>query len=101
MKARPGQPPPRPKESWFSGMGGAQRYFSIGLQAGMSVVFYLLLGLLLDRLFGTFPWLMLVGILLGIAGMFALFLRVARELNEASEKKKQQEKLGETVKEKT
>lgn len=92
MNSDAGQPPPHPRGSWFSGMGGAQRYFSIGLQAGASVVFYLLLGLLLDRLFGTFPWLMLVGICLGVAGMFALFLRVAKELNKESEDRKARKK---------
>lgn len=95
MNSFPGpsqQPPPRPKESWFSGLGGAQRYFSIGLQAGMSVVFYLVVGLLLDRWLDTFPWLMLAGILVGVAGMFALFLRVAKELNQASEDEKSQKK---------
>ena len=87
-----GKPPPRPKESWFSGLGGAQRYFSIGLQAGFSVVFYLIVGLLLDRWFDTFPWLMLAGILVGVAGMFALFLRVAKELNTESEGEKSHKK---------
>lgn len=73
-------------------MGGAQRYFSVGLQAGASVVFYLLVGLLLDRWLDTFPWFMLGGILLGVAGMFALFLRVARELNKESDQRKRQKK---------
>ena len=73
-------------------MGGAQRYFSVGLQAGASVVFYLLIGLLLDRWLDTFPWFMLVGILVGVAGMFALFLRIAKELNQASEVGKSQKK---------
>ena len=71
-------------------MGSARRYFSIGIQAAASVVFYLLVGLLLDNWLGTFPWFMLGGILLGVAGMFALFFRVAKELNVASQEQKGQ-----------
>lgn len=67
-------------------MGGSQKYIGIGLQAGGSVVFYLLIGLLLDKWLGTFPWLMLAGIFIGIAGMFALFLRMANELNDSGKK---------------
>ena len=67
-------------------MGGAQRYLGIGIQAGMSVVFYLLIGVLLDKLLGTFPWLMLAGIMVGVAGMFALFLRMSNELSKSSKK---------------
>jgi len=35
---------------------------------------------------------MLAGILIGVAGMFALFLRVAKELNTTSEGEKSQKK---------
>lgn len=55
-------------------------------------MFYLIVGLLLDRWLDTFPWLMLAGILVGVAGMFALFLRVAKELNTESEEEKRQKK---------
>ena len=72
----------------MSGMGGSQKYIGIGLQAGGSVVFYLLVGLLLDKWLNTFPWLMLIGIFVGIAGMFALFLRMANELNDSEKKQK-------------
>ena len=74
------------KSGLLSGMGGSQKYIGIGLQAGGSVVVYLLLGLLVDKWLNTFPWFMLVGIFIGIAGMFALFLKMANELSDSGKK---------------
>ena len=65
-------------------MGGSQKYMGLGIQAGVSVAFYLGVGLLLDKWFGTLPWLTLVGAILGVVGMFALFVRMNRELNKSS-----------------
>ncbi len=62
-------------------MGGMQKHLTTGLQAGLSVVVYLVAGLFLDRWLGTSPWLMLLGILVGVGGMFALFFRMAKELD--------------------
>jgi len=69
----------------MSGMGGAQKYMSLGLQAGVSVAFYVGIGLLLDKWLDTLPWLTLAGALIGIVAMFALFIRVNNELNKASD----------------
>ena len=65
-------------------MGGAQKYMGLGIQAGVSVGFYLGMGLLLDKWLGTLPWLTLVGAFVGVIGMFYLFLRMSRELDESS-----------------
>ncbi|MEM8487484.1 MAG: AtpZ/AtpI family protein [Bacteroidota bacterium] len=65
-------------------MGGAQKYMGLGIQAGVSVGFYLGMGLLLDKWLGTLPWLTLVGAFVGVIGMFFLFLRMNRELDESS-----------------
>lgn len=70
--------------SWISGMGGDQKYMGLGIQAGVSVAFYVGLGVLLDKWLGTLPWLTLVGALLGIIGMFYLFVRMNKELDESS-----------------
>ena len=70
--------------SWVSGMGGAQKYMGIGIQAGASVAFYLGMGLLLDKWLDTLPWLTLLGALIGIIAMFALFVRMNRELDKSS-----------------
>ena len=65
-------------------MGGDQKYMGLGIQAGVSVAFYLGAGLLLDKWFGTLPWLTLVGAFIGIIGMFFLFVRMNKALNESS-----------------
>ncbi len=65
-------------------MGGDQKYMGLGTQAGVSVAFYLGMGLLLDNWLGTLPWLTLVGAGIGIIGMFYLFIRMNNELNETS-----------------
>ncbi len=65
-------------------MGGSQKYMGLGIQAGVSVAFYLGLGLLLDKWLGTLPWLTLVGAALGVVGMFSLFVRMNKELNKSS-----------------
>lgn len=65
-------------------MGGDQKYMGLGIQAGVSVAFYLGMGLLLDNWLGTLPWLTLVGAGIGIIGMFYLFIRMNNELNETS-----------------
>ena len=65
-------------------MGGDRKYMGLGIQAGISVAFYLGLGLLLDKWLGTLPWLTLAGAAVGIIGMFYLFIRMNKALNESS-----------------
>ena len=72
-------------------MGGSQKYIGVGLQAGGSVVVYLLLGLLADRLLDTFPWFMLVGILLASQACLLCSFARANELNDSGKKPKARE----------
>ena len=65
-------------------MGGDQKYMGLGIQAGVSVAFYLGMGLLIDNWLDTLPWFTLVGAGIGIVGMFYLFIRMNNELNETS-----------------
>ena len=77
-------------------MGGDQKYMSIGIQAGASVAFYLGMGLLLDKWLGTLPWLTLLGALVGIVGMFALFVRMNRELDKSSRQTEVEKQTGQS-----
>ncbi|MEZ4703014.1 MAG: AtpZ/AtpI family protein [Rhodothermales bacterium] len=72
---------PRPTH-WLQGLGGAQRFLGLGIQAGVSVAFYVGIGLLLDRRLGTLPWLTLLGAGLGIVTMFVLFFRINAQLSQ-------------------
>ncbi|TVQ79183.1 MAG: AtpZ/AtpI family protein [Bradymonadales bacterium] len=49
-----------------------------GSQFGIVVVAGILLGLWLDRKFGTTPWFALFGLLAGVASATSLLIRIAR-----------------------
>ncbi len=78
-------------------MGGAEKYMGLGIQAGVSVAFYLGMGLLLDKWLGTLPWLTLVGAFVGVIGMFYLFLRMSKELDESSRQTEVEKEEGDQV----
>jgi ATP synthase protein I len=52
-------------------------YLTIGMQLAIGVVAFFFLGRWLDSLWGTTPWLMVVGLILGTAGGFISFFRSA------------------------
>ena len=60
------------------------RFSSIGIELGLSVMIGLIGGQWLDRQFGTDPWLLLLGLLLGMAAGFLGILRSVRALNAES-----------------
>ncbi len=51
-----------------------------GIQLALAVVVLFFLGRWLDSLWGTSPWLMLAGILIGIVGGLIKFFRTAMEV---------------------
>jgi F0F1-type ATP synthase assembly protein I len=68
-----------PKESPFGkGFGAGYSIVGAGFQLVFSILFFLGVGYLADRRLGTSPWLMLVGILVGLgAGFYAFWLRIS------------------------
>ena len=77
-----------PSSHWLNGLGGAQRFLGLGIQAGMTVAFYVGLGLLLDLWLGTLPWLTLAGAVLGMATMFVLFFRINAQMSQEHDARK-------------
>ncbi len=63
---------PRPSRRWIRQVGVLS---GVGLTLVISTVLGLYGGLVLDRWLGTSPWLMLVGLLLGIAAGFVNLFR--------------------------
>jgi F0F1-type ATP synthase assembly protein I len=59
----------------------------MGVQLALSVVVFFFLGRWLDNIFGTSPWLMLAGLILGISGGFIKFFRTAASLGREADKK--------------
>lgn len=60
-------------------------FLTLGIQLALSVVAFFFLGRWLDGLWGTGPWLMLAGLLLGAAGGFVQFFRTVRTLERRQE----------------
>ncbi len=58
---------------------------SVGLELGISVVIGLLIGMYLDRYFGTTPWLMLAFLGFGFAAGFRGVLRAVRREDRGAE----------------
>lgn len=58
---------------------------SVGLELGISVVLTLLLGIWLDGKLGTAPWMMLLGLALGLTAGFRGVLRAVHRSDRAAE----------------
>jgi ATP synthase protein I len=58
------------------------RFSSMGIELGLAVMAGLIGGQWLDHKFGTTPWLLLVGLLLGMAAGFRSMWRALKALKE-------------------
>ncbi|MAQ94019.1 hypothetical protein B1759_03995 [Rubrivirga sp. SAORIC476] len=66
-------------DAYTDGMRQAGTHLGMGLQIGVSMVFFVGLGLLADRWLDSSPWGVIVGAALGMVGIMYLVLRMARE----------------------
>ena len=66
-------------DSYGDGMRAAGPYLGLGLQIAVSMAFFVGLGILVDRWLGTTPWGVVVGAVVGMAGVMTLVVRVARD----------------------
>ena len=62
-------------------------YFTIGMQLAIAVVAFFFLGKWLDGKFGTSPWLMITGAVLGAVGGMISFLRTAIMIGKKEDEK--------------
>ena len=56
-------------------------YMGLGLQIAISFAFFVLLGYWADGKLGTSPWLLLVGVVLGMLGMSLVLMKAVRTAN--------------------
>lgn len=72
MREEPPRPGPSAPDDGSGREGGtsAGAYLGLGLQFAASILVFVYLGQWLDRRFGTEPWLLLGGLLLGGGGSF-------------------------------
>lgn len=69
------------RDSYGDGMRAAGPYLGLGAQIGGSMILFVGLGLLVDRGLDTSPWGVIVGAALGMVGIIALVMRIAKEEN--------------------
>ncbi|WP_412070017.1 AtpZ/AtpI family protein [Rubrivirga sp. IMCC43871] len=69
----------RVSDAYGDGMLAAGPHLGFGMQLAAAMVFFVGLGIVVDRYFGTTPWGVLVGAVLGMIGVFAMVIRLARE----------------------
>jgi F0F1-type ATP synthase assembly protein I len=62
-------------------------YLTLGIQLAVSVVAFFFVGRWLDGVFGTSPWLMIAGLLVGTAGGFLQFFRTAAALGRKQDRR--------------
>jgi ATP synthase protein I len=64
-------------------------YLTLGIQLAVAVIAFFFVGRWLDGIFGTSPWLMIVGLLLGTAGGFLQFFKTAAALGRKQDRRSQ------------
>jgi ATP synthase protein I len=74
----------RGSRSWMKDAGP---FLTLGMQLAVAVVAFFFLGRWLDGVFGTEPWLTVIGVVLGMAGGFTSFIRTAMELGRREDRK--------------
>jgi F0F1-type ATP synthase assembly protein I len=65
-------------------------YLTIGMQLAIAVVGFFFVGRWLDDIFGTSPWLMIVGLTLGTVGGFISFFRSAISMVKKEDEQEQE-----------
>lgn len=93
VAASPRSPAPRPTtssvaDSYLDGMQGAGPYLGLGMQIAVSMALFVGGGYAVDRWLGTSPVGLLVGAGLGMVGIIALVVRIAREADAQSAARK-------------
>ncbi len=67
------------QDAYGDGMRAAGEHIGLGVQIGGAMLFFVGLGIAADRWLGTEPWGVIVGAVLGMVGIVALVVRVAKE----------------------
>jgi F0F1-type ATP synthase assembly protein I len=88
---------PSESKTWGATYGP---FLTLGLQLSLTVLVFFFLGKWLDGAFGSAPWLMLAGIIIGIAGGMISFLRKAMALGKQQDRESKEAAHEETDHEK-
>ena len=86
---RPAKATPKSvSDAYVGGMSAAGPYIGLGVQIAASMALFAGGGYAVDRFLDTSPWGVLVGAMLGMAGIVALLVRVSREADAEARRSK-------------
>lgn len=86
---------PRPSQSSFrDSFREAGPYLTLGLELGLTMIVWSVIGYLLDRWLETTPWLTLLGVLVGMVSLFIQLARAAKRSQAEEEDKKAKKQEG-------
>ncbi len=80
----PDKGPPRGPvrtEDWRAGLREAGPYLGLGMQLAFTMLFFVGLGYFIDRRFGTLPWFLIGGAVVGMTAVFIQLFRVSAEMS--------------------
>ncbi|GAB5533895.1 MAG: hypothetical protein Rubg2KO_01440 [Rubricoccaceae bacterium] len=77
------------RDSYGDGMRAAGPYLGLGAQIGGSMILFVGAGVLVDRWLDSTPWGVIIGAALGMVGIIALVMRIAREEEGKAEGKRE------------
>ena len=70
--------PRRQKSSYSNAFRDAGPYLTLGLELGLTMIAWSVIGYLLDRWLETTPWLTMAGVLIGMVSLFIQLVRAAK-----------------------
>jgi ATP synthase protein I len=73
-------------------IGSNGQFLTLGLQLALSVLVFFFLGKWLDDKFGTSPWLMLTGVVVGVTGGLIKFIVTAMRIGREEDRKQEDRK---------
>ena len=79
------------EKSFAETMKEVSPYLTLGIQLAITVVLFFFLGSYADGYFGTKPWLMIAGVLLGAVGGLIKFFKTVIELSKKEEHERRTE----------
>ena len=78
---------PEGPRGWLAGAGTS--YLTLGMQLALAVIVFFFFGRWLDSVWGTAPWMMLCGLLVGIGGGLYGFIRTVLQMGREADKEMQ------------
>lgn len=79
----------RPAADWRTSLGDAGPYLGLGMQLGLTVVFFTAAGYGIDWWLGSLPWGTIAGALLGITMLFVQVVRVSGEMTRQADRRRE------------